>query len=129
MGLQERTCPCAEHELCGRAGGRSHSEPATGGVFGAPVGSGRNATSGRSVPAPPESRDRRAAGSDTVGDQKAKSRIAPAILLLVHLTRSDHLGVTWIRAPGLASSACKKKPSAIWSEARILFPTTSTDRE
>src|SRR5579863_2333762 len=55
--------------------------------------------------------------------QNKKGRIAPALLLLVRLTLNDHFGVTWIRAPGLASSSIHSEPSGPSSTSRMRLPT------
>ena len=44
--------------------------------------------------------------------------------LVARLGRSDHLGVTWIRAPGLASSSIHSEPSGPCSTSRMRWPTS-----
>src|SRR5580658_5633865 len=53
--------------------------------------------------------------------QERPDRAAP-FLLPVHLTRSDHLGVKWNRAPGFASSSAHNEPSGPSSTSRMRCP-------
>src|SRR5215813_3322719 len=57
----------------------------------------------------------------TTCKSKRAGSLRPFVFL--RLMRSDYFGVTWIRAPGLASSSIHNEPSGPSSTSRMRWPT------